>query len=931
MIYNFFFKRECNIYTSASDILGRGTRVEARLGGGISYFPGTVTRAPYEVANTDATYGIQYDNGAWEPSVLRTHIRHRARTHAAATAQTDPRRRSDWATTSALKSDTSEQVMRRHLMEDLGLGSISVTRTAADAQGGYQWTVTFASFSDVDVPEMDVNTDDLTGAGAHGYVDTVSTPPHAMHGAATLFTVDPATETWTQQATLNPSYGQGADLFGLGGVAITDRYAAVGAPNRDTVVSGVNGGAGFIFDYGLVNLKFAQKAYEVYESAGTLNVTVLRCGVPAEGAPASTTPHCHTSDIDRVEWMEFMTGDGNGTGLQAMVDPPLWNPYGEAACNASTHRTGCASSATGRRTCQLRSKDQHECQWLPSDGSFKEQSQFDFRGFSDYAPEHSVYGFVANDTAARLVEVVVTDDHIFERPDETINVRLLAPGIEPVFGGDLWTVVTIKDDGDGAMATRSYQERLTTASRERDGYGEAVAISGSAMIVGSPAYSPDHIAAHHAANQSSDAAANDPAAGINAAWYDARDPRPHNATTPHGAAFVYFKTSGYWGAPTILLPPTPDTHAADADGMRSGHFGQSVDIYTYSWNGGLSYNVTCVVGAPGLNAAYVYAHELNASGLVGTAEAARGWTLEAILTWNGTDAHHGARVGRRNPDANHRFAGTNAVAIFGDFIVVGAPGQEIVYVFRRNAAYRDAGYATTYAHGSSTSYPGIPASEGGRWARFQALRTRDYHEVLVGPTGLTYVTRADFGCSVDIWDDTIVIGAETADYGSQARTAADDADGVDQRPTEHRYTARGAVYVFIYVNGTWQEQTTLQAADKQAADRFGHAVALEHDQLVVGTPGDELKARTTWNFETGNLVGWTQTGTAFLHQPTKGDNTNSRFVYGRIISTGFSYTYHKTVSYWGQGGFERGGAEQQAAGERAAGGAKGHDHSWPAS
>ena len=52
---------------------------------------------------------------------------------------------------------------------------------------------------------------------------------------------------------------------------------------------------------------------------------------------------------------------------------------------------------------------------------------------------------------------------------------------------------------------------------------------------------------------------------------------------------------------------------------------------------------------------------------------------------------------------------------------------------------------------------GLPASEGGSWSRFQALRTRDYHEVLVQPTGLTYVTRADFGCAVDIWDDTIVM------------------------------------------------------------------------------------------------------------------------------------------------------------------------------
>ena len=52
-----------------------------------------------------------------------------------------------------------------------------------------------------------------------------------------------------------------------------------------------------------------------------------------------------------------------------------------------------------------------------------------------------------------------------------------------------------------------------------------------------------------------------------------------------------------------------------------------------------------------------------------------------------------------------------------------------------------------------------------------------------------------------------------------------------------------------------------------AADRFGHSVALKGDTIIVGAPGDDLKPQTTWDFETGDLTGWTKTGDAFdFHQ-----------------------------------------------------------------
>lgn len=47
---------------------------------------------------------------------------------------------------------------------------------------------------------------------------------------------------------------------------------------------------------------------------------------------------------------------------------------------------------------------------------------------------------------------------------------------------------------------------------------------------------------------------------------------------------------------------------------------------------------------------------------------------------------------------------------------------------------------------------------------------------------------------------------------------------------------------------------------------------MTQETLVVGAYHSSALAETTWDFETGDLVGWRQTGDAFALQPTYGDN-----------------------------------------------------------
>lgn len=48
--------------------------------------------------------------------------------------------------------------------------------------------------------------------------------------------------------------------------------------------------------------------------------------------------------------------------------------------------------------------------------------------------------------------------------------------------------------------------------------------------------------------------------------------------------------------------------------------------------------------------------------------------------------------------------------------------------------------------------------------------------------------------------------------------------------------------------------------------------SLLKETLAVGADHSSALAETTWDFETGDLVGWRQTGDAFALQPTFGDN-----------------------------------------------------------
>ncbi|MBN8459768.1 MAG: hypothetical protein J0M04_18210 [Verrucomicrobia bacterium] len=82
----------------------------------------------------------------------------------------------------------------------------------------------------------------------------------------------------------------------------------------------------------------------------------------------------------------------------------------------------------------------------------------------------------------------------------------------------------------------------------------------------------------------------------------------------------------------------------------------------------------------------------------------------------------------------------------------------------------------------------------------------------------------DFGRSVAISGDTVVVGAMNEDSGTT---------GINSTP-DGSAPGSGAAYVFVRSGATWAQQAYLKASNTGSADGFGCSVAISGDTVVVG-------------------------------------------------------------------------------------------------
>ena len=238
------------------------------------------------------------------------------------------------------------------------------------------------------------------------------------------------------------------------------------------------------------------------------------------------------------------------------------------------------------------------------------------------------------------------------------------------------------------------------------------------------------------------------------------------------------------------------------------------------------------------------------------------------------------KVGAGDPQSGDFFG--HSIALSGDRMVVGALWEDS-NGFNSGAAY-------------------VFERVGSQWIETQKL---------VAPDGA-----ADdvFGRSVDIDENTIVIGANAiddqgfdsggayvfeydgAEWNFVSKLLAQDGApndragwrvGIDNQTvviSAHRDDTNGvdsgAAYVFVRNQGTWEQQAKLLPADGSTDDLFGHDVAISGDTVLIGAYKDDDNGSSS-----GSAYIFTRSGDGIWIQQQKitASDANAGYHFGRFV------------------------------------------------
>src|SRR6056300_395085 len=153
-------------------------------------------------------------------------------------------------------------------------------------------------------------------------------------------------------------------------------------------------------------------------------------------------------------------------------------------------------------------------------------------------------------------------------------------------------------------------------------------------------------------------------------------------------------------------------------------------------------DVTVLVGAPGIAAAYVFVFQSSTNS----------FAYQATLS-----PQEDASV----PLSELRFGGPNAIALQGDVAFVGSSFMEAVYIFRRSYV-QDEGFIS--------------------WDPYSILRSSDYdYDVFGHNFTVRHIHHQNFGVAVTASERSLLVGAPFADYGNRGNVGSRerfDTDGI---------------------------------------------------------------------------------------------------------------------------------------------------------
>ena len=190
-----------------------------------------------------------------------------------------------------------------------------------------------------------------------------------------------------------------------------------------------------------------------------------------------------------------------------------------------------------------------------------------------------------------------------------------------------------------------------------------------------------------------------------------------------------------------------------------------------------------------------------------------------VFVRNGTEWSSQAYLKAHNAEAGDKFG--SVVAVSDDTIVVGADSESSA--------------ETDITSDNSAGSDNTATESGAAYVFFRSGTTWSQQAYLKAPNA---EASDRFGGTVAISGDTIVVGSS---YESSAETDITNDSGAG---SDNTAPLAGAAYVFVRSGTTWSLQAYLKAPNAEANDRFGSAIAISGDTIVVGASA-ESSAQTT--------------------------------------------------------------------------------------
>lgn len=237
-----------------------------------------------------------------------------------------------------------------------------------------------------------------------------------------------------------------------------------------------------------------------------------------------------------------------------------------------------------------------------------------------------------------------------------------------------------------------------------------------------------------------------------------------------------------------------------------------------------------------------------------------------------------------------------AVAISGDYVIVGAPyNGGAAYIFKRDGNGWLQQQRLIPANDETPEFFGGAVAISGNYA-IVGDRVKDIYSSTdtILNAGVAYIfslqdmiwkqqqklsashcqINADFGSSVSLSGNNAIIGARYEDEN------ADYSDSLDF----------GAAYIFARTDTLWTESARLHPPDLHSSDRFGTSVSISGDYAVAGSPFHEYDTSTVATSEAGAAYIYLRNGNEWILQQEIFDST-------RIEGTRLGWSISLTGDY----------------------------------